>query len=69
MGETFTSALAISKEDIEALWEKTWEAWDIESLRSLNAHTPPELSWEVYRAEDGTLTLWLGPSKLATVRR
>ncbi len=69
MGETWTQALAISKEDIEALWAKVSEDWHPETLRSLNASTDPSQAFEVFRADDGLLSLWLGETRLAMVKR
>jgi hypothetical protein len=69
MAESFTEALRISREDIEALWAVAIEGFGDDVLRSLHASTPRELPVEVFRANDGLITLWLGGTRIARLQR
>ena len=73
MAESWTEALGVLRADVEALWDCALQDFSIEELRSLHAHTPKELALEVYvsEAEDGgrLLTLWMGPTRLARLKR
>lgn len=69
MGETWTDVLAIRPKDIEALWLKARDEFGFETLRSIHVNTDKSLAWEVYRTDDGLLTLWLGEQRLARLQR
>jgi len=58
-----TAALSISQKDVERLWSRAVEAFDVETLRSLNANTAKPLAFEAYAVDD-CLTLRLGSRRL-----
>jgi hypothetical protein len=69
MAESWTQLLQVTAEDVEALWSAAIDDLGSDAIRALHATTQRETAVEIYRADYGLMTLWIGETRLARHQR
>jgi hypothetical protein len=69
---SWTALFSVQPADVQALWQQAVESFGTVRLAGIERETSPELSLDVLVGEDDDarlLSLWLGETRLARVRR